>query len=92
MIIILKDIPNLTTINAPSLIISTESDCEKISSSRYIAWGSITVKNGLCSSIVGDIVIANYPFLQAITVEDYAFGSLYLINSLGLESIINETC
>ena len=69
------------------LVISSNSDCYKINQN---GWTSITVNEGYCNSITGDINISNNPCLQSIVVKKRAFmnvNSLTISNNPLLQTI-----
>ena len=49
-------------------------------------WSSITVKEGYCYSLSGDLVISNNPCLQYIYLQDYALSN---IQSVVLSNLTN---
>ena len=49
-------------------------------------WSSITVKEGYCDSLSGDLVISNNPCLQYIYLQDNALSN---IQSIVLSNLTN---
>ena len=49
-------------------------------------WSSITVKEGYCYSLSGDLVISNNPCLQYIYLQNYALSN---IQSVVLSNLTN---
>ena len=51
---------------AQSLIVSSDSDCEKLHQDR---WTSITVNEGLCNSMTNNLTISDNPCLETIVIK-----------------------
>ena len=75
---------------AQSLTVSSDSDCEKLHQDR---WKSITVNEGLCNSMRGNLSISNYPCLQSIVLKRNTLkylNSFVISNNPQLNSIVTK--
>ena len=73
---------------AQSLIVSSDSDCEKLHQDR---WTSITVNRGLCNSMTSNLVISDNTCLESLVFKKYSLknlNSLVISNNTHLSSIV----
>ena len=77
--------------SAKTLIVESNSDCSKLYNR---GWKSITVNEGLCNSMTGDINIYNNPCLESIVIKKNSLknsNGLYIFRNPQLSSIVVET-
>ena len=75
-------LPTNPTCGVP-LVIENEDDCEKIYES---GWSSITVKEGYCNSLTGNLIISDNNCLQYIHIH---FDVLSNIQSVEISNVTN---
>ena len=82
-------LPENPTCGVP-LVIENEDDCEKIYES---GWSSITVKEGYCESLTGNLTIANNNCLQYIYFYEFVLDNIesFVLSNLTNLSLIRIT-
>ena len=81
--------PTIITPGEP-LVIESDSDCSKLLQTN---WQSITVNEGLCNSMTGDLLISNYLSLESIEIKRDSLrdlNKLVISNNPKLTSIVTE--
>ena len=74
----------------PPLVITSDSDCERLLQN---GWKSITVNEGLCNSMRGNLVISDNACLETIVIKKNSLknlNSLVISNNPQLSSIVTE--
>ena len=77
--------------SAHSLIIARDSDCSKLYNR---GWKSITINEGLCNSMTGELSIYENPCLESIVIKKNSLknsNGLYILRNPQLSSIVVET-
>ena len=72
------------------LIVSNNNDCDKLLQN---GWITITVNEGLCNSMTGDLLISNYLSLESIDIKRDSLrdlNKLVISNNPKLTSIVTE--
>ena len=76
--------------DAPALVVSSNSDCNKL---LIDGWKSITVNSGKCNSMISNLTITDNPCLESIVIKKNSLknlNSLVISNNLQLSRIETE--
>ena len=76
-------LPTNTTCGVP-LVIENEDDCEKIYES---GWSSITVKEGYCNSLTGNLIISDNNCLQYILLQSNVLSNIQSVEISNLTNL-----